>query len=86
MSRVIDQLIEEGFLTDKGPVSIEIFENLTREQLSSLKEHGYTHVTDSDGVLYEIRIPIGKTKNLKDEDVSVFEISKSARHRYYEAD
>jgi len=81
MSKVIDRLIEEGFLTDKGPVPIEIFEDLTREQLSSLKERGYTRVTGSDGVLYEIRIPIGKTENLRDEDVSVFEIPKVSRFR-----
>jgi hypothetical protein len=80
MSRVIEQLIEEGFLKDKGPAPMEIFQNLTREQLTHLKERGYTRVTDSDGVLYEIRVPIEKIGSLKDEDVSVFEIPKSARH------
>lgn len=80
MSRVIEQLIEEGFLQDKGPVPMEIFENLTIEQISNLKEHGYTRVTDNDGVLYEIRVPVDRIGSLKDEDVTVLEIPKSSRH------
>jgi hypothetical protein len=78
MSQVIQWLIEDGFLLKKGPVSLDLFENLTEEQLQDLRSRGVTRVKDADGISYEIRVPVSRIGRLSDNDITVLELSKTA--------